>query len=530
VAIAGVYPTPDGRPLVDKPVADAEHAAMPVRTAVIASFYRDSVVLMSVARDVRGRPGVREVAAFMGTPANQALLADAGLATAETARAGPADLVLSVDADSEAAADEALAAARAMLADARTAADRTPVFRPRTLARALAETPDANVVAISVPGAFARYEAMRALQAGRHVFLFSDNVPLADEIALKREAAARGFLCMGPDCGTAYLAGVALGFANAVPRGRIGCVAASGTGMQAVASRVASLGEGISHGIGVGGRDLAREVGGSMTVRALEALAHDAGTAAVVLVSKPPDESVLPALEAALGRVGKPLVVCCLGTSPRRGAPGRWVETLDQAADAVVAAVRGGAWAPRPFADPADVERRLARVRARGVPRGLILGLFTGGTLAHEARVVLGPAGAGRHRLVDLGDDAFTVGRPHPMIDPDARADRILAAARDRDVAVLLLDVVLGRGAHGDPAGVVARAFEGGRAAAADDGRRLEAVASVIGTAHDPQGLEAQVARLAQAGIEVLGSSAEAARFAGLLVAPDAMQAPGTSC
>jgi hypothetical protein len=144
--------------------------------------------------------------------------------------------------------------------------------------------------------------------------------------------------------------------------------------------------------------------------------------------------------------------------------------------------------------------------------------------------VVLGPAGARRHRLLDLGDDAFTVGRPHPMIDPDARADRIVDAARDKDVAVLLLDVVLGRGAHGDPAGVVARAFERARAAAAADGRRIEGVASVIGTAHDPQGLEAQVARLSQAGIEVLGSSAEAARFAGLLVEPDAMQAPGTSC
>ena len=186
---------------------------------------------------------------------------------------------------------------------------------------------------------------------------------------------------MGPDCGTAYVSGVGLGFANVVPRGRIGCVAASGTGLQAVVAGLAALGEGISHGIGVGGRDLSAEVGGAMTTLALEALGADAATEAVVVVSKPPAPSVLPALEQALSAVRKPVVVCCLGATPRAGAPGTWVTTLDEAAAAAAAAVRGQIWTPKLFSDPATVRARLAGVHARGS----VLGLYTGGTLAHEA-------------------------------------------------------------------------------------------------------------------------------------------------
>lgn len=493
---------------------------MTTRAVVLRSFYQDSVVLMRLARELRVRAGVREVGALMGTPANHALLADAGLATAETAAARPEDLILAVAAEDEAAAEAALIAARALLATRSAGAERGTAVRPRTLESALRQAPDANVVAISVPGAWAAREAMRALQAGRHVFLFSDHVPVADEVALKREAVARGLLCMGPDCGTAYLGGVGLGFANVVPRGRVGCVAASGTGLQAVVSRLAARGEGVSHGIGVGGRDLSSEVGGAMTVRALDALAQDAETAGVVLISKPPADAVLPALETALSRVGKPTVVCCLGASPRAGAPGRWVETLDQAADAIVAALRGMPWQPRAFGDPSDVRVRLERGHARGKPRGGIVGLYTGGTLAHETRVILDALlPPETHRLMDLGDDAYTAGRPHPMIDPEARAERIVAAGPDPDAGVLLIDVVLGRAAHADPAGVAASAVERARAAAG--ACHLHVVASVVGTAADPQGFAGQVERLETAGIDVLPSNAEAARFAAMLLAPE---------
>jgi len=491
---------------------------MSVRGVVRPAFYQDSVALMRVAQELRALPGVREAAALMGTPANHELLAGAGLATPETKAAGPGDLVLAVAAESDAAAVAALAAADGLFAARRQTLEAAVRVLPRTLDSARRALPGANLVAISVPGAYAAAEARRALRAGLHVFLFSDNVSLADEVALKQLAAARRLLCMGPDCGTAYVGSVGLGFANVVPRGRVGLVAASGTGLQAVASHLAARGEGVAQGIGVGGRDLSDDVGGLMTRLALDALAADPATALVVLVSKPPAAAVLPALEAALAALGKPAVVCALGAPPREVGPVRWVATLEDAAAAAVARLRGEAWTPRPFADPARVRARLAAVGPRA---GRILGLYTGGTLAHEADLLLAPlVGAGGFAVLDLGADELTVGRPHPMLDPDARAGRVREAGRDRPVSVLLVDLVLGRAAHPDPAGPLAAAVRDARAAAAADGRALAVVGSVVGTDGDPQGLGGQVAALEAAGVEVLPSNAQAARFAALLVQP----------
>jgi len=490
-----------------------------VRAVVRPSFYQDSVALLRVAQELRRLPGVREAAALMGTPANHELLAAAGLGTPEAKAAGPGDLILAVEAESDAAAEAALAAAHGLFAARRQTLEAAVRVLPRTLDSARRHLPDAGLVAISLPGAYAAAEARRALRQGLHVFLFSDNVALADEVALKRLAAERGLLCMGPDCGTAYLGGVGLGFANVVPRGRVGCVAASGTGLQAVASRLAALGEGLSHGIGVGGRDLSADVGGLMTALALGALARDPATALVVLISKPPAPAVLPAIEAALARLGKPAVVCALGAPPRESRSARWVATLADAAEAAAATLRGDAWSPRAFGDPAAVPARLAGVSVAG--RGL-LGLFTGGTLAHEAALLLAPLlDRSTWRVLDLGADELTVGRPHPMLDPEARAARVREAGRDPAVGVLLVDLVLGRAAHPDPAAPLAAAIRDARAAAAAAGRELTAVGSVIGTEGDPQGLRGQVAALEAAGCLVWPSSAQAARFAALCLRPD---------
>jgi FdrA protein len=507
---------------------------MVVKALVRPSCYQDSVVLMRLAETLRTRPGVREAAALMGTPANHELLAAAGLGTPETKSAGPVDLIVAVAAESETVAEQALGAALEFVTTRRPALGTTGRVLPRTLDSALRQRPDANLVMISVPGAYARFEALQALRRGLHVFLFSDNVPLADEVELKREALRRRRLCMGPDCGTAYLNGVGLGFANVVPRGRIGGVSASGTGLQAVASAIAALGEGISHGIGVGGRDLDPDVGGAMTLLALEALAADPATEVVVLISKPPDPAILRRLETALAAVGKPVIACCLGAQRGGRGPVQWVTTLEEAAHAAVAAARGARWAPRPFSDPEAIRRRLARVDADTRRRGPgLLGLYTGGTLAHEARHLLEPlvgpvasnlgsGGAGSpHRILDLGSDEFTVGRPHPMLDPEARAARVREAGRSAATGVLLLDLVLGRGSHPDPAGPLAAAIREARAAAATAGRSLAVVASVVGTAADPQGLARQVGALQAAGAEVLPSNAQAARFAALLLRPD---------
>jgi len=504
---------------------------MPIRAVVKRSHYADSMALMRLATQLRAAPGVRQAAALMGTPANRQLLAEAGLGTADVA-AGPGDLIVAVDAESAAAAEALLAGLDDLLrATVATAGGETAV-RPRTLDSAVRQLGGANLACISLPGYAAAREARRALRRGLSVFLFSDNVPLEDEVRLKRLAVERGLLCMGPDCGTAYLHGTGLGFANVVPRGRVGCVAASGTGLQAVAARLAALGEGVSHGVGVGGRDLSAEVGGVMTRAALEALAADADTEVIVLLSKPPAASVLPELARAIEAIDKPVVVWGIG-APGASRPGHRVQTLDDAAACAAALRHGRPWHPASLADVPDATARLARWRGRPEPGGgRLLGLFAGGTLATEARALLeplvGPVGLGgdadprgaRHEILDLGADEFTVGRLHPMLDPSLRADRLAAAGDDPSVGVVLADVVLGRGAHPDPAGALAEGARAALAAARRDGRRLAVVASVIGTAGDPQGYAGQVAALEGAGVEVLPSSAQAARYAALCLDP----------
>jgi FdrA protein len=498
-------------------------AVMVLETEVIASSYHDSVVLMRVSAQVRKEPGVREVALFMGTPANHALLEQAGLATPDGARAGPNDLIVTVRADDEAQAATAIARVRELLAETRHARQGEAQARPRTLEAALRAMPDANLASISIPGAYVRAEAMSALRRNLNLFIFSDNVPLADEVALKQEAVRRGLLCMGPDQGTAYLGGAGIGFANVVKRGRVGCVSASGTGLQVVAARLDALGEGISHGIGVGGRDLSEAVGGTMTLFALDALDSDPATEAVVVISKPPHPSVLARLEARLATMRKPVIVCCVGAPPRTGERVVWVDTLDQAADATVSLLAGRPWQASMFSDLATVRAQLDRAGTNGDVQGRhILGLYTGGTLAYEANHLLQAAfGAGHpHHVLDLGDDQYTIGRPHPMIDPGVRTDKIIEAASDPQVRLLLLDLVLGTGAHSDPAESLASAVHQARRVAAKDGRRLGALASIVGTERDPQDLAAQRARLEEAGIAVLATNSDATRCAAMLVKP----------
>lgn len=489
------------------------------------SFYQDSVQLMRLARTIRGRAGVSEVAALMGTPMNHDIMRQAGLVGAAGVDAGPNDLMLAVEADSPEIALGAIEEAKAyLLRRERGVAGGARDFAPASLEGALAQAPEASLAMISLPGAYAPREAMNALRRGLHVFLFSDNVSVDDEVALKREAVRRGLLLMGPDCGTAYIGGAGLGFANVVRPGRVGCVAASGTGLQSLASQLDALGEGVSHGVGVGGRDLSAEVGGLMTLHALDFLAADPETQVVALVSKPPAAEVLPKIEEALASLGKPHVVCFLGAEK----PG-WAKTLEEAGRAVAALLRGESGLPEDSCAGAGWKERIAALGRERRPRGGgILGLFSGGTLAHESRLILEGllgeeiawnAEAGRHRILDLGDDRYTAGSPHPMIDPQPRAEMAREAVRDAGVGVVLLDLVLGRGSAADPAAPLARAMREA------DARRPVFVASVVGTAHDPQGMAGQIGVLEDAGAVVLPSSAGAARFAAALIRPELLDA-----
>ena len=494
-----------------------------VRTEILRGFYQDSVVLMRISAQVRRRVGIREIALFMGTPANHALLEEAGLATPEGRMAGPNDLIITVSADDESSADDAVLAVKQALIESRKTRETQARTLTRSLESALRELPDANLVSVSVPGVYVKAEAMAALRRNLHVFIFSDNVSLEDEVLLKHEAAQRNLFCMGPDQGTAYLAGTGLGFANVVSRGRVGCVAASGTGLQCVVSRLDALGEGVSQAIGVGGRDLSKPVGGIMTFAALDALARDAETEAIVLVSKPPHPDVLAQLESRLRAIAKPVVVCCVGSAYRTEGNTVWVPTLDQAADAVVALLAHRGWDWPAFTDAASVARAVETFdRSASFAATRILGLYTGGTLAYETQHLLAHLLGDEHphRVVDLGDDRYTVGRPHPMIDPSLRSDMILEFARDPGFGILLVDVVLGKGSHENPAEPLVAAVHEARRIARGGGRSLAVLASIVGTRRDPQDLALQRQSLEAAGIAVLASNADATRCAAMLVEP----------
>jgi succinyl-CoA synthetase alpha subunit len=494
------------------------------------SRYHDSVTLVRVSRDLEALPGIRRAAAMMGTPANRDLLAGAGLLAVEGARAGPTDLVVAIDADVAEAAATARRVLETALATSRPSGGRRAAA-PRTLTAARHVLDDANLALISVPGLYAGAEAAKALRAGCHVMLFSDNVPIATEVALKRLARARGRLLMGPDCGTAIIAGVPLGFANAVPRGRIGVVAASGTGAQEVTCLIAGAGEGISHALGLGGRDLSDAVGGLMLEPALRALAADASTEVICVIGKPPGPAVARRLPAWLSGVGKPCVTRFVGGARAlKDSPAHPAATLEEAAMAAVALARGRAPRAAEFTRPADEIERLAALgrRALGPGQRLVRGVYAGGTLAQEAvdllretlddvAPVLTGEGDG-HRVVDLGADIFTVGCPHPMLDGHRRRQWLVDEGRDPRTAVLLLDIVLGHGAHPDPAGDLLPALDTLRDEMRASGRGLVMVASVCGTPEDPQPRPAQVAALESRGVLVMPSNAQAARLAARIV------------
>jgi len=458
---------------------------------IVSGAYRDSVALMQLSSELAALPGIKRASLVMATPANLGLLAEAGLLD-KPLQAAPNDLVIALEGR---ALEAAFAHAMRALGERRERAGTAAAVAPKSLAQAHQLAPHSNLALISVPGEYAAAEARKALRLGLNAMLFSDNVTLEDEAALKREAAERGLMVLGPDCGTAIIDGLRLGFANHVRAGRIGCIGASGTGLQEVTSLIHRLGEGVSQAIGVGGRDLHEAVGGLATLAALERLAADRDTRVIVLISKPPAPAVAAKVLAAATKLRKPVVTCFLNSANT---------TLEDAAHAAVALSRKRKPAARTF--------RPGKLPRLAAPRRYVRGLFSGGTFAYEAALLLeaalGPLKTGEHLVIDLGDDVFTRGRPHPMIDPRLRIERIAAEAADPKVAVLLLDVVLGDGAHPDPAGALVPAL---RAAAR---RRLALVASVCGTEADPQVRSRQVKRLKEAGVLVAESNAQAARLA----------------
>ena len=516
---------------------------MEKKCVIKESTYHDSVTLMEVARALTDLPDVTDAAVVMATDANKGILREAGLLTPEVEAATANDLAIVVSAESSTAAAAALQVAEEHLSQRPEAAAGGPAFEPRTIRGAVRTNPEANLAVISVAGQYAAAEAWEALRNGLHVLLFSDNVAIEDEVALKRYAAERGLLMMGADCGTAIINGVALGFANVVPRGPVGIVAAAGTGLQETSTLLAKLGVGISQGIGTGGRDMKEPVGGLTMLEGIKALQADPQTEVILLVSKPSAPAIVEQVMAQVAESGKPTVACFLGGDPAAiGAAAIPARTLQEAAYLAAAEVEGyeGASADEVIEQEiADLQEQAAMLRQNlGKGQRYLRGLFSGGTLASEALLIWedlvddvrsnvavapaqkleDPTHSVVHSAIDLGDDVFTVGRPHPMIDNDLRVRRLLQEAADPEVAVVLLDVVLGYGAHPDPAAELGPAIHDARQVAAAEGRELVVVASVTGTAGDPQGLDRQVAALEAAGAVVASCNAAAARLTGLIV------------
>lgn len=500
------------------------------KVEIRSGAYYDSVVLMQLQRSLNELPGVLDTGVIMGTEANKELLAQNDLLVPQAQAAGADDLVIVVRAEDEATAQGALAQVDGLLTRKRAGDGQD--YLPKSLETAAKMLPEARWVLISVPGRYAAGVAREALSLDKNVFLFSDNVSVEDEVSLKQVAAEKGLLVMGPDCGTAIVNGVGLGFANKVRRGRIGLVAAAGTGLQQVSSRVHQLGSGMTHALGTGGRDLSEAVGAVTARQGLDLFRRDPETKVIILVSKPPAAQVAEDLLQAAQATGKPVVVDFIGYVPpaRRLGNLHFVRTLDEAATLAVE-----------LAATMPVEKSGAGLDlSRFAPGQCYLrGLFSGGTLAYEALLILqdylpavysnAPLKKGQNRLensllsqantiVDLGEDEFTVGRLHPMMDNDLRIRRLQQEAANPEVTVILLDVVLGYGAHPDPASELGPAIAQAIAQAKEAGRHLEVVAVVVGTDEDPQGFGKQMEQLKAAGARVETNNEVAVRYVGQLV------------
>lgn len=477
-----------------------------------AGLYRDSVRLMQISSALSGQPAVESALVAMATELNLELLHGMGFAVPKGA--GANDMLVAIIATDDDAMASALDLLEHELADAGPASAGTGIeAAPRTTFSAAT---GATLALVSTPGRYAFVEAMDALDAGVSVMVFSDNVPVSQEVRLKEVASQRGLLVMGPDCGTAVLGGVGLGFANVVRPGPVGLVAASGTGAQHVMSLLSVASVGISHCLGLGGRDMSAAVGGLSTHAALDALDADPATELIVLIGKPPAPTVEEAVRAHANRLGTPAVFAPLGP----GHPDLTAAVEEALARLGLAAPEWPVWTPEPP----------IRGSAFGeATQGCVRGLFSGGTLCTEAMVIasatLGPVGSNvplrpewtvgtspaGHCMLDLGADEYTVGRPHPMIDFGPRLSLLASWAGAPECRVLLLDVVLGHAAHPDPASELAPAIT---AALASRNGGLSVVVSLIGTPDDPQGLVHQAEALRDAGAWVYLSNATAARQA----------------
>ncbi|MDF7666933.1 acyl-CoA synthetase FdrA [Orbaceae bacterium ESL0727] len=499
-----------------------------VQAFIKKGSFQDSVSLMLISKKLSNLEEINEVSVMMGTPANKSLLAETGFWNDMFNEATPNDICVAIKSDNSDVdvvnlISEQLENALKNIAQQQQGGAR--LLKARRLASAEQKLPDANLVLISIAGEYAAELAEQALQDNKNVMLFSDNVALQDEIKLKQQATAKDLIVMGPDCGTAIIAGAPLAFSNVIPKGNIGVIGASGTGIQEVISQIALLGQGITQAIGLGGRDLSAEVGGLSALTALKMLDADDATQVLTFVSKPPADSVRMNIIHAMQQIHKPIVALFLGAKAEHAQEGNlyFANTLDEAA--------------RISAQLAKVES--TAVTLPTVANKSILGLYTGGTLASEAAMLLADAlkvpmskthdkgvmlDVKGHKIIDLGDDFYTVGRPHPMIDPSIREQEIADLGNKSDIGVLLVDVVIGYGANANPVESIVAGVEKATKLRSKD-NPLITIATVTGSEQDPQCRSKQIELLKAAGIVVMDNLPEAILLTMKLITPKRQEA-----
>ncbi len=506
---------------------------MPSGFVIRKNQYYDSVFLMGISKRIADVPGVQRNAVLMGSETNKRLLADIDICDPQIDAAQPNDLVVAVIAETQQIVNDVLRRLDEFLLGGVQVASTS---NPHSFEEGLAQKSNANLAVISVPGEYAAREARKALEAGLNVFLFSDNVSIDEELDLKQFAAEKKLLVMGPDCGTSLIGGIGIGFANVVRKGSIGAIGAAGTGLQEFTSQVHNAGFGISHAIGTGGHDLSDQIGGLTTLAALEALEADPATRVITIISKPPGTKTLARLIERFKTCTKPIIGCFLGAPAKpheTGANFQCAPTIDEAVWLAIRALGG-----EPDSNKADFsteERQwIGREKASWSPeQKYVRGIFAGGTFCYQSQQIFRDAGilvysnapleaknklrdsdqSLEHTFVDMGSDEYTLGKPHPMIDGTLRKQRILTESRDPQIAILLLDFILGYNASMDPVGELFDAILEARQNVKKRGGNLTVVASVCGTDGDPQDLNLQIKLLKEAGAIVFRSNAKAASF-----------------
>ncbi|WII35872.1 acyl-CoA synthetase FdrA [Paenibacillus thiaminolyticus] len=496
-----------------------------LKTIIKENVYQDSVSLMLLTNKLSAMEGINRISVMMGTPANLDIFRNTGLYTPELERAKPNDICIVVDTEQTEKVTEVLNEIDSFLKNQALAGAKNNYDKVRTWDRAMQLLSDANLALLSIPGEYVADEAHKALDKGLHVFIFSDNVSEADELALKRKAKEKGLLVMGPDCGTGILAGVPIAFANVISKGTIGIVGASGTGIQEVSTIIDRLGGGVSHAIGTGGRDLSESIGALTMLDGIAALEADPNTELIVVISKPPAPEVRKKVTAFLQSLSKPSVAIFTGEKPLEPEGNvHYAYTLEDTAVMAVQFAYGSTPAsPGTQGTGAEGDHALQSGQSH------IKGLYSGGTLATEAAMLVREAFGipsslkhedgyifkdQGHEIVDLGDDIYTKGRPHPMIDPSTRKELIDKMAKDPQTGVILFDVVLGYGSHEDMAGELIPSIRNALTHASGEGRTVYFVCSVCGTDQDPQNYGEQRRKLEEAGVIVEDSNVQAVKRA----------------